>query len=274
MDKKEINPILKKELEHLQDIPDRGLQAQHAGRENFMMQVRSLKPRPIKIQKPVQKGRRRSWALRMASIVAVLALALGSIGGTVYAAQASGPDDLLYGVKTLTEDIQLGLENDPEDKLDLITQFANRRLDEIEAQVEAGGPVSEKALARLGKHTQQMMQQASQMGEGNIENALRQVQQSLELQNQVMTKLQKQTPGGGVPGLVKAQEEIQSRLRLVENGINEPQGIQQQMRIENSDQPEHGNGNSDSPGQGEGGPGSQEGEGMPGNGNGQGPAGK
>jgi len=119
-----------------------------------------------------------------------------------------------------------------------------------------------------------MMQQASQMGEGNIENALRQVQQSLELQNQVMTKLQKQTPGGGVPGLVKAQEEIQSRLRLVENGINEPQGIQQQMRIENSDQPEHGNGNSDSPGQGEGGPGSQEGEGMPGNGNGQGPAGK
>jgi len=79
MDKKEINPILKKELEHLQDIPDRGLQAQHAGRENFMMQVRSLKPRPIKIQKPVQKGRRRSWALRMASIVAVLALALGSL---------------------------------------------------------------------------------------------------------------------------------------------------------------------------------------------------
>lgn len=274
MNKKEINPELKKELEHLQDIPERGLQVSHAGRENFLAQIQTMKPRPVQVTKPVRKGRRRSWALRTASVIAVLALALGSMGGTVYAAQASGPDDLLYGVKTLTEDIQLSLENDPADRLDLITQFANRRLEEIEAQAEAGEPLSEIALARLGKHTQQMMQQAAQMGEGNIENALRQVQQSLELQNQVMTKLQKQTPGGGVPGLVKAQEEVQSRMRLVENGINEPQGFQEQMQIENSDQPGKGNGNSETPGQGEGGPGSQEGEGMPGNGNGQGPAGK
>jgi len=125
----------------------------------------------------------------------------------------------------------------------------------------------------LEKHTHQMLQQAAQMGEGNLENALRQVQQSLELQNQVMTKLQKQTPGGGEPGLVKAQEEIQSRMRLVETGINEPQGFQEQMRIDNSDQPGQGNGNSDSPGQGEGEPGSQDGEGLPGNGNGPGTGG-
>jgi len=134
--------------------------------------------------------------------------------------------------------------------------------------------ISEKALARLEKHTQQMLEQAAKMGEGNIEKALKQVQQSLELQNQVMTKLQNQTPGGGVPGLVKAQEEIQSRMRLVEDGINEPQGFQEQMRIENSDQPGQGNGKSDAPGQREDGPGSQDGEDMPGNGNGQGTGGK
>ncbi len=274
MDKKEINPRLKKELEQLQQVPERGLQAEHAGREKYLAQVRTLKPRPVQAKKPLPKGRRRSWALRMASVIAVLALALGSMGGTVYAAQASGPDDLLYGVKTLTEDIQIGLENDPEDRLNLITDFANRRLEEIETQAEAGEPISEKALARLEKHTHQMLQQAAQMGEGSIENALRQVQQSLEQQSQVMTKLQKQTPGGGEPGLVKAQEEVQSRLRLVENGISEPQGFQEQMRIENSDQPEKGNGNSDTPGQGENGPGSQDGNAMPGSGNGPGAGGK
>ena len=273
MDKKEINPKLKKELQNLQDVPERGLQASHGGRENFLTQVRTMKPRPVQVNKPAQKGRRRSWALRMASVIAVLALALGSMGGTVYAAQASGPNDFLYGVKTLTEDVQLELESDPEDRLDLITLFANRRLEEIETLAEAGEPISEKALARLEKHTHQMLQQAAQMGEGNLENALRQVQQSLELQNQVMTKLQKQTPGGGEPGLVKAQEEIQSRMRLVETGINEPQGFQEQMRIDNSDQPGQGNGNSDSPGQGEGEPGSQDGEGLPGNGNGPGTGG-
>ncbi len=146
MDKKEINPKLKKELQHLQDVPERGLQASHTGRENFLTQIRTLKPRPVQANKPVQKGRRRSWALRMASVIAVLALALGSIGGTVYAAQASGPNDLLYSVKTLSEDIQVGLESDPQDRLDLFTQFASRRLTEIQAQIDAGEEVSEKAL--------------------------------------------------------------------------------------------------------------------------------
>ncbi len=276
MDKKEINPQLRKELEHLQHVPERGLQASHAGRENYLAQVRTMKPRPVQTNKPVQTGKRRSWALRMASVIAVLALALGSIGGTVYAAQASLPDDLLYPVKTLTEDIQISLESDPQDRLDLYTQFANRRLNEIEAQAEAGEPISDIALDRLENHTHQMLKEAAQMGESYLENALRQVQVALELQNQVMTKLQKQTPGGGEPGLVKAQEEVQSRLRLVENGINEHQGFQEHMQTENSDQPGKGNDspNSDSPGPGEGKPGSQDGEGMPGNGNGQGSGGK
>jgi len=63
-------------------------------------------------------------------------------------------------------------------------------------------------------------------------------------------------------------------MRLVETGINEPQGFQDQIRMESSDQPGQGNGNSDSPGQGEGEPGSQDGEGMPGSENGNGPGGK
>jgi len=274
MDKKEINPKLKKELNHLQDVPDRGLQAEHAGRENFLMQVRTLKPRPVQTKKPIKKGRRRSWALRMASVIAVLTLALGSIGGTVYAAQASGPDDLLYGVKTLTEDIQIGLESDPQDRLDLYTQFASRRLAEIQAQVNAGEVVSEKALALLEKHTQKMLEEAAKMGEQGMGNALRQIEQNLQKQNQMMAEMGKQHPQGSPPGLLKAQEKIRERLELVENGINEPQGFQEQMRIENSDQPGKGKGNSDSPGQGDGGPGSQDGEGMPGSGNGQGSTGK
>ncbi len=283
MNNKEINPRLKKELDHIQEVPERGLQASHAARENYLTQIRTMKPRPVQTKKAGRKAqgvRRRSWVSRFAAIAAVFLVALSSIGGTVYAAQASGPEDLLYGVKTLTEDIQVGLESDPGEKLDLIALFADRRLSEIEAQAAAGEPISEKALDRLEKHTQQMLNQAAQMGEGNIENALRQVQQSLELQNQVMTKLQKQTPGGGEPGLVKAQEEVQSRLRLVENGINEPQGFQEQMRIENSDQPGKGNGNSDStgnsdsPGNSDQAPGSDSGDGQPGSGNGPGAGGK
>jgi hypothetical protein len=273
MDKNELNPLLKKELEHLQDVPERGLQAGHAGRENYLAQVRSLKPRPVQTTRSAQNGHRRSWVLRLASVVAVLALALGSIGGTVYAAQASGPNDLLYGVKTLTEEIQVSLESDPQDRLDLFTQFSNRRLAEIQAQVDAGETVSEKALALLEKHTGSMLEEAAKMGEQGLSNALRQIQQNLQKQNQVMEEIGKEHPQGNPPGLVKAKEEVQSRLRQVENGINEPQGFQEQMQQEKSDQPGkgNGNGNSDSPADQDTGSDAGDEESMPGNGNGQGP---
>ena len=240
MNNNEINPRLKKQLENLQDVPERDFLQSHRGKEVFLTQAKSLKPRQAP-KSPSGVPRRRSWVPRLASILAVLLIALFSIGGTVYAAQGSLPDDLLYPVKTLTEDIQIGLESDPQDRLDLHTSFANRRLEEIQAQVDAGEEVSDKALARLEKHTEKMLREAAQMGEQGLENALQQIQQNLMKQNQMMEKLQKETPGHTEKGLNNAQEKIQSRLELVENGIQEPQGFREKIRNENAANPEKGN---------------------------------
>ena len=275
MNNNEINSKLKKQLKSLQDIPVRDLQQSHIGKEKFLSLAKNIQPRrnPARSSKSrVGMPLRKSLLPRLAAILAVTVFALTSIGGTVYAAQGSLPDDLLYPVKTLTEDIQVRLESDPEQRLDLYTSFANRRLEEIEAQVLAGEEVSPKALARLEKLSGKMLQQAAQMGENGLENALRQVQQALELQNQLMIKLQKQIPGPGEQGLVQAQEKINSRLQLVENGLLEPQGFQEQMRIEVSD-PGNTNGSSDAPGNSEDPPGQSE-EGNSGSENGNGPGGK
>ena len=283
----EIDPKLKKELNHLQNVPERGLQASHAGRESFLVQAKTMKPRPVSPVKPTHtRGvRRRSWALRLASVFAVLALALGSLGGTAYAAQSSQPDDLLYPVKILTEDIQVGLENDPEDRLDLYASFASRRLQEIQAQVDAGEEVSEKALELLDKHTQKMLEQAAKLDDKGFNNALSQIEENLQKQNQMMAEMGKEHPQGGPPGLLKAQEKIRERLELVENGKNEPQGFKDKVREqkENSDNPgqekKDDNGNSNKPetppGQDEGEPGTPtNGDGTPGSGNDNGTGGK
>lgn len=240
MNNNEINPRLKKQLESLQDIPERDFLQSHRGKEVFLTQAKSLKPRQAP-KSPRKVPRSRSWVPRLASILAVLLIALFSIGGTVYAAQGSLPDDLLYPVKTLTEDIQIGLESDPQDRLDLHASFASRRLEEIQAQVDAGEEVSDKALARLEKHTEKMLREAAQLGEQGLENALQQIQQNLMKQNQMMEKLQKETPGHTEKGLNNAQEKIQSRLELVENGIQEPQGFREKIRNENAANPEKGN---------------------------------
>jgi len=275
MNNNEINRKLNKQLKSLQDIPVRDLQQSHIGKEKFLSLAKNIQPRrnPARTSKSrVGMPLRKSLLPRLAAILAVALFALSSIGGTVYAAQGSLPDDLLYPVKILTEDIQVRLESDPEQRLDLYASFANRRLEEIEAQFLAGEKISPEALARLEKLSGKMLQQAAQVGEQGLENALRQVQQAFELQNQLMTKLQKQIPGPGEQGLVQAQEKINSRLQLVENGLLEPQGFQEQMRIEVSD-PGNTNSSSDAPGNSEDTSGQSE-EGNSGSENGNGPGGK
>jgi len=252
MNNNEINPKLQKLLESLQEVPARDLQQRHIGRERFLSQAKNIQPRraPARTSKTrVGAPLRKSWIPRMARILTVVLFALSSIGGTVYAAQDSMPDDLLYPLKTLTEDIQIGLESDPEERLDLYASFANRRLEEIETQIQAGEEISPKAFARLEKLSEKMLQQAAQVGEKGLENALRQVQQALEKQNQMMEKIQNQTPGPEVKGLLNAQEKLQERLELVDNGLQEPQGFIKTIkeRKEKLDHPGQGIDNSNKP---------------------------
>ena len=97
-----------------------------------------------------------------------------------------------------------------------------------------------------------MLQEAAQMGENGLHNALRQIEENLQKQNQLMEKLQKRHPHGRAPGLLKAQEKIQEKLELIENGINEPQGFKDKL-----DHPGQGSGKPDSPGKSEDAPGQE-----------------
>jgi len=256
MTKNGIDPQLKKLLESLQETPERGLQASHASRENYIAQVRSLKPRALPQEQNGKKSPstgRRSWISRFAAITAVLIILFSTLGGTVYAAQASGPDDLLYGVKTLTEELQAILETDPQEKLDLYVYFASRRLQEIQGQIEAGEEVSEKVLFMLEKPTERMLEQAAKLEGKGLNRALIQIERNLERQTRMMAELGKEHPQGGPPDLIKAQEKNQERLELVEDGKNEPQGFKDKVKEqkENSDNPgqskKENNGNSNKP---------------------------
>lgn len=273
MDNQELNPQLKKMLESLQDVPERDLQASHVGRENYMAQVRSLKPRRGFSRKTSRQGRavgQRTWVTRFAAIAAVIVVALSSLGGTIYAAQAAQPDDLLYGVKTFTEQVQIMLEGDPEDKLDLYVFFANRRIQEIQNQVAAGEEVSERALALLEQHTLKMMEQAAKLDESGLNKALRQIEENLQQQNQMMAELGKDHLQEGPPGLLHAQERIRERLEIVRNGMKEPAGFRERMRTEPTEPQGDGKDNQDT-GDPDGGQSDTE---TPGNNPGNGPGGK
>ncbi len=276
MDNHELNPELKKMLESLQEVPERNLQASHVGRENYLAQVRSLKPRrrvSRKASRQAAPSGRRAWVTRFAAIAAVVVVALTSLGGTIYAAQAAQPDDFLYNIKIFTEQVQVRWEGDPEDKLDLYVSFANRRMEEIQNQINAGEEVSGKALALLEQHTQQMMEQAAKLNEFAMNKALRQIEENLQLQNQMMAELGRERPQDGPPDLLKAQEKIRERLEIVERGLREPESFRERMQHEQIDGQGEGNetGNPDPQGDPDGG---QNGTEAPGGGSGNGQGGK
>ena len=111
----------------------------------LMMQVKNTMPAPIadreaQFAHTVESYRKRwfaprqSWAMAMRPVF-IFALAIivpfGSWISTVSAARLSVQGDALYGVKIISEKVQLSLTSNKSTKIALHTEFAARRADEV-----------------------------------------------------------------------------------------------------------------------------------------------
>lgn len=254
---------IKNKLSLLQEVPERNADQAAVGRAKFLAKAEALRaagarqPAPGSRRQRVPSARKR-WLPVLAGILTALLLAFGSVGGTVYASQGSLPDDLLYPVKTFLEDTRLRLENDPQDKLELETAFARRRIQEIDALVNEGRDVPEKTARRLESHLEGMLQQAARMQNQGRGEGMSQVQFALQEMNQVINKLQTSNPGRGQEALNQTREKIQRGLEEAGEGPqdsppgrNQGKGTQEQAPGQDPEfQP--GDGPPENPGQGSG----------------------
>lgn len=74
-------------------------------------------------------SQRPSFVPFAAAVLLIFGLVFGSVG-TVYAAQDSLPNDLLYSIKLTGENLQLAFTSDTQTRISLLTTFADRRLQE------------------------------------------------------------------------------------------------------------------------------------------------
>jgi hypothetical protein len=246
MDQKKLNPQLKKHLEALQETPARDPQQKDQGRMQFLRQAQAMQPqRKTSLWEQIvswlggfQGTARKRWAVTLAGIAAALILTLASVGGTVYASQNSLPGDALYPVKTLTEKVQLRLEHDPEDRIQLYSSFAHRRILEIQVMLEKGEPVPHSALNRLEQHTERMLQETASLQEQQLEHALQQIQTNLQEQSQAVDRIHQSTPEEADPGLAQAKERIKQRIELIASGLENPHSYQEKLK-QNRFKPDH-----------------------------------
>jgi Domain of unknown function (DUF5667) len=121
-------------LESLRETPALDDAARLEARRVFLAQAARLR----------QMSRRRAWRLPLAAFAA---LSLSGIGA-VAAAQSSTPNDTLYPVKLLAEDVQLALTVQTDARRELLLSFAERRADELDETQNLTPSVIEEVQAR------------------------------------------------------------------------------------------------------------------------------
>jgi len=156
-------------------------------------------------------------------------LALGGSGLAVSAAQDAMPNDPLYAVKLLTEDVRLNLAGDPATQVDLLLDFSNRRTQEIAALGAQGMAVPEPLMNRLQEQTEAALQVAAGMDEATMARVLEQMRTRFEAQTQVTARVQAHTPGQAAPALSRVQEMLAARLAIVEAALADPHTLREQF---------------------------------------------
>ncbi len=195
-----LDTKLEESLKGLQDVPDRDTNAALRGRNLFLAEARDLKHNVT----PASKRRHSIWMQKFQSILPfrkegipvltqvisallILTTLLGGAGaGTVFAAQSSMPDDLLYPIKTWSENARLELATSPEKDIDLLLEFADRRVDEMLALENEGSDIPDPLLTQLQTHLELAAQLCDQTSDP-LQSRL-QIRQALMTQQMLLAK--------------------------------------------------------------------------------------
>ena len=181
---------IKQKLEKLDAIPERNPLRVQSAKKNFLSEMHQLAGEttvsvPTKSWWNQLNIKKETFSMKLITIATILSLLLGG-GITAVAAQDSLPGDLLYPVKTLVEDIELGLATDPETEFDIALKHAFTRFEEIHQLIDEGEVVGEAYLLAYKEEFQRVLKYGV-----NTEDPigkLLMVQQQLKYQEQMMNE--------------------------------------------------------------------------------------
>jgi hypothetical protein len=235
---------VQKRLLVLQDVSGLGRspEAEKAGRAMFLGEAVALSqtaPAPHSSRhqglwetlRSFISGRQARLAFSAAAAACiVLALLLASGGTVVFAAQGSQPNQVLYPVKLLSEDVRLGLATNLQSQFQLNMEFAGRRLDEIDKLVQAGKDPGGQVTSRLQNELDSALDNAASLDNNGAVKALENLQANLlQHQNQLL-KLQSQANPHAAANYTLVVEMLQQKVSQAEQGIKDPQTIHQLIK--------------------------------------------
>ena len=166
----------------------------------------------------------------ISTLLVVVSLLLGSGGATVAYAQGSLPDQALYGVKLLSEDIYQEITSDPQAEWQLSLELANRRIEEIQALIEAGEVLPDSLVTRYQNQVEASIRFASNLPDDQALQALTRIRATLQAQQNDLTQSSQQDNGDTLKTCSMLQDMLQTRLSQVEDGLVSPGQLRDQLQ--------------------------------------------
>jgi hypothetical protein len=249
--KSEIDPRLLKKLSLMQAVPARNPGNEMDGRAAFLQEAQEFAGAVT----PIVKRRRNRWmhAIRsifvihqkerspmlstLATLLLIVSLILGGGGATVAAAQNSQPDQPLYGIKVMSENVRQDLAADPQMAYQLALIFANRRAEEIALILEAGQVPPEAVQARYQNQIKQAIQFAMDLPAEDAVQALKQIRTRLQTHLQTFNRVGGNGTASVEAALLSSREMLQDRLHWVEQGLENPVQLRDQLRLQDRQNP-------------------------------------
>ena len=237
-----LDAELKNSLDVLQNIPARDEKRALHGRSQFLAEARTLKQsvtpaaerRPnrwmenIQTRLPFRKEGVPMFTQIISALLILITLAGGAGAGTVYAAQSSMPADVLYPVKTWSENARLGLATSPEKDIDLLLEFANRRIEEMLVLAEEGAAVPEPLMTRLQTHLDLALQLCDQLQ--NSQQTRQQIRQTMMTQQNLIDKAPQEAQ------LLQTRDMLQQRIHQIDQTpLLDPAQDQDQLQQQDRD---------------------------------------
>ncbi len=226
---KDQSKVLSK-LQELKEVPARDPQAAEKGKARFLAQAKMLN-RSAVTYLPVQRHSNWKQSLfqerkmgTLITIIMAIGLVFGGSTATVFASQDSAPNEFLYPVKLISEDVQLGLVQKPQSKVELALGYALERIDEISELREAGLMPPDAVFARLENQINLAIQYALSLQNQDRDMALLRIKDQLQERERLMD----QDPED--PTLLRTRTILQQRIHLVESGIANPEGLYNELR--------------------------------------------
>ena len=122
-------------------------------------------------------------------LVLVLAVMFGGAGVTAAAAQSSLPNEALYPVKLLIEDVEVSLVSGPAAQIDVQLNQAQQRVREMVQLADRGAAIPAEVPLRLQTRLQAALQIAAQLDDQSMQAALDRIQLRTQDQLREMEQL-------------------------------------------------------------------------------------